>query len=119
MVSLIHGRYQVIHQEAVCAGVDDFAADLAIDGAGDIAECWRPCPAGAYRAGGLKKNPFFFGAIDGAGDIAECWRPCPAGAYRAGGLKKIHFFSGQLDRQTRRRSHPLQLVAEHHILCTI
>ena len=39
VVSLIYGRYQVIHQEAVSAGVDDFAADLAIDGADDIAEC--------------------------------------------------------------------------------
>lgn len=39
VVSLIYGRYQVINQEAVSAGVDDFAADLAIDGAGDIAEC--------------------------------------------------------------------------------
>ena len=39
MVSLIYGRYQVINQEAVSAGVDDFAADLAIDGAGDVAEC--------------------------------------------------------------------------------
>ena len=37
MVSLIHGRYQVIHQDR--AGVDDFAADLAIDGVGDIAQC--------------------------------------------------------------------------------
>ncbi|HYQ20188.1 MAG TPA: hypothetical protein VEQ64_06500 [Xanthobacteraceae bacterium] len=36
-LSLIHGRYQVIHQDR--AGVYDFAADLAIDGVGDIAQC--------------------------------------------------------------------------------
>jgi len=33
-LSLIHGRYQVIHQDR--AGVYDFAADLAIDGVGDF-----------------------------------------------------------------------------------
>ena len=69
-------------------------ADLAIDGAGDIAECWRPCPAGAYRAGGLKKIHFFSGQSMVPVISPDANLSVPGGGVSGRGAKKNPFFFG-------------------------